>query len=117
MTAPHPNPPLAGVQRPLGVLESSGLIRLATVQPELEYLFRHVLVQDAAYETLLKQERRRLHMAVAETLEDLYPDRRDELAGMLAWHWESAGEPERALPLLIAAGGFALRRYRELRGV
>jgi tetratricopeptide (TPR) repeat protein len=99
------------IKRPLGVLESSGLIRLAAVQPELEYLFRHVLVQDAAYETLLKQERRRLHLAVAETLETLYPERRDELAGMLAWHFESAGEPERALPLLIAAGGWALRRF------
>jgi tetratricopeptide (TPR) repeat protein len=99
------------VSPPLGVLESSGLIRLATIQPELEYLFRHVLVQDAAYDTLLKQERRRLHVAVAETLESLYPERRDELAAMLAWHYEAAGEPERALPLLIAAGGFALRRY------
>ena len=39
------------------------------------------------------------------------PDRHDELAGMLAWHYESAGEPEQALPLLIAAGGYALRRY------
>lgn len=105
-----PAPPLA-VAPPLGVLESTGLIRLATIQPELEYLFRHVLVQDAAYDTLLKQERRRLHVAVAETLESLYPDRRDELAAMLAWHYESAGEPERALPMLIAAGGFALRRY------
>jgi tetratricopeptide (TPR) repeat protein len=99
-------PPIA----PLGVLESTGLIRLATIQPELEYLFRHVLVQDAAYDTLLKQERRRLHVAVAETLESLYPDRRDELAAMLAWHYENAGEQERALPMLIAAGGFALRR-------
>lgn len=103
--------PAEAIAPPLGVLESTGLIRLATIQPELEYLFRHVLVQDAAYDTLLKQERRRLHVAVAETLESLYPDRRDELAAMVAWHYESAGEPERALPMLIAAGGFALRRY------
>lgn len=99
------------VQRPLGILESSGLIRLATTNPELEYLFRHVLVQDAAYDSLLKQERRRLHLAVADTLEQLYPERRDELAAMLAYHCEAAGEAERALPLLVEAGGHALRRY------
>ena len=38
----------AGDTQPLSVLESSGLIRLAATRPELEYLFRHVLVQDAA---------------------------------------------------------------------
>ena len=37
----------------LGKLESAGLIRLAQLEPELEYLFRHVLVQDAAYASLL----------------------------------------------------------------
>ena len=42
----------------LDTLEAKGLIRLATIDPELEYLFRHALVQDAAYESLLKQERR-----------------------------------------------------------
>src|SRR5829696_6054503 len=88
--------PTEEIPRPVSVLESSGLIvRLAALQPELEYLFRHVLVQDAAYDTLLKQEKKRLHLAVAETLEKRYPERRDELAGMLARHYESAGEPER----------------------
>ena len=101
----------AGSQRPLGVLESSGLIKLAATQPELEYLFRHVLVQDAAYDTLLKQERRRLHVSVAETLEALYPERLDELAAMLAWHYQEAEEAQRALPWLIRAGHYAQRRY------
>lgn len=101
----------ANVQRPLGLLESSGLIRLAATHPELEYLFRHVLVQDAAYDSLLKQERRRLHLAVADALEQLYPDRRAELAAMLAYHLDAAGEPGRALPLLVEAGESALKRY------
>ena len=51
----------------LGTLEASGLIEIAALQPELEYLFRHALVQDAAYASLLKQERRTLHRAAAET--------------------------------------------------
>ena len=56
----------------LGLLESAGLIQLAAAQPELEYLFRHVLVKDAAYYSLVKGDRRQLHRAVAETLEQLY---------------------------------------------
>src|SRR6187431_396942 len=81
----------------LNELESSGLIRLAQVQPELEYAFRHALVQDAAYSSLLRQDRRRLHLAVGEVLEKLYPDRLDELAGMLAHHFIRAGERERGV--------------------
>ncbi len=57
----------------LTTLEFAGLIRLAQVQPELEYVFRHALVQEAAYASLLRQDRRDLHRAVGETLERLYP--------------------------------------------
>ncbi|HYP39996.1 MAG TPA: hypothetical protein VEX13_06510 [Chloroflexia bacterium] len=81
----------------LNELEASGLIRLAQIQPELEYVFRHALVQDAAYSSLLKQDRRRLHLAVGQVLEGLYPDRRDELAGMLAHHFIKAGEREKGV--------------------
>ena len=48
----------------LDQLESAGLVRLVHVQPELEYLFRHNLVQDAAYSSLLRQDRKRLHMLI-----------------------------------------------------
>ena len=49
----------------LNALESGGLIEIAALQPELEYLFRHALVQEAAYSSLLKQDRRALHRAAA----------------------------------------------------
>ena len=78
----------------LDTLESKGLIRVAAIQPELEYLFRHALVQDAAYESLLKQERRSLHRLVGDALEQLYPERHGELAAVLARHFEQAGEPD-----------------------
>lgn len=101
----------------VGALEASGLIGLAAMEPELEYLFRHVLVQDAAYASLLKQERRELHRRVAETLEQLYPDRRGELAGVIGMHFEDAGEAARAAPFLFEAGEHALARFanREAR--
>jgi tetratricopeptide (TPR) repeat protein len=105
---------LTAPQRPAGVeletLEAKGLIRLASIQPELEYLFRHALVQDAAYGSLLKQERRGLHAQVGEAIEALYPDRRGELAAVLAMHFEQAGEVDKAIDYLVAAGSYALQR-------
>lgn len=94
----------------LDTLEAKGLIRLAAYDPELEYLFRHWLVQDAAYGSLLKQERRDLHRRVGDALELLYPERRAELAGVLAMHFEQAGETHKALEYLMAAGQYGLDR-------
>jgi len=94
----------------LDTLEARGLIRLAAYLPELEYLFRHWLVQDAAYGSLLRQERKQLHGQVGEALESLYPERRAELASVLAMHFEEAGDIERALEYLSMAGRFALER-------
>ena len=91
----------------LDTLESKGLIKLATVRPELEYLFRHALVQDAAYGSLLKQERRALHGQVGDALEQLYPDRRSELAPMLAMHFEHAGETDKAIDYYAEAARHA----------
>ena len=95
----------------LDTLEAKGLIRLAALQPELEYLFRHSLVQDAAYGSLLKQERRDLHARVGDALEALYPERRAELAAVLAMHFEEAGDADRAIDYLIEAGQYGYRRF------
>jgi tetratricopeptide (TPR) repeat protein len=94
----------------LDTLEAKGLVRVASYQPELEYLFRHALVQDAAYESLLKQERRALHRTVGEALEELYPERRGELAAVLAMHFEQAGDSDRAVRYAMDAAQFALDR-------
>jgi tetratricopeptide (TPR) repeat protein len=98
------------IEPELDTLEAKGLIRLAAYRPELEYLFRHWLVQDAAYGSLLKQERRELHRQVGDALELLYPERRAELAAVLAMHYEEAGETEKALEHLLAAGRYSLDR-------
>ena len=74
--------------------------------PELEYLFRHALVQDAAYGSLLKQERRGLHRAVADALEQLYPERRSELAAMLAYHLERPARPNEAIAISSRPGSY-----------
>lgn len=95
----------------LGTLEASGLVQIAALEPELEYLFRHALVQDAAYSSLLKQDRRTLHHLAAETLLTLYPERRRELAAVIALHFERADDPAMAAEHLIVAGEHALERF------
>jgi len=95
----------------LGTLEASGLIQVATLDPELEYLFRHALVQDAAYSSLLKQDRRALHHLAADTLLSLYPERKRELAAVIAMHLEQAGDGGRAAEHLVVAGEHALERF------
>ncbi|HMA36983.1 MAG TPA: hypothetical protein VKY74_21185 [Chloroflexia bacterium] len=95
----------------LATLEEYGLIRLAQIVPDLAYLFRHALVQDAAYYSLLKADRKRLHGAVGEILEVLYPTRREELASLLAEHFAGAGDDRRALEYFTLAGDSAARKY------
>lgn len=85
-------------------LETVGLIRLAKTHPELEYLFRHALVQQVAYESLLIADRQKIHRATAEAIEKIYPDRLDELAATLAHHYMGAGLNEQAIPYLQRAG-------------
>ena len=95
----------------LSTLESAGLIRLAQLDPDLEYLFRHALVQDAAYASLLTADQKQLHLAVGTAVERLYPDQLEENAAMLARHFKLAGEDQKALNYFILAGEAALASY------
>jgi tetratricopeptide (TPR) repeat protein len=101
----------------LVTLERSGLIQVAAVQPELEYLFRHALVQDAAYSSLLKQDRRALHKLAAESLLEVYSERKRELAGVIAMHFEQAGDSASAAEHFTIAGEHALERFAQREAV
>ena len=92
----------------LGTLEAGGLIEIAALQPELEYLFRHALVQEAAYTSLLKQDRRSLHRAAGEIIMALHPERARELAGVIGMHFEQAGDNSRAAEQLVVTGEHSL---------
>jgi serine phosphatase RsbU (regulator of sigma subunit)/tetratricopeptide (TPR) repeat protein len=103
--------PMTALAGQLSHLETSGLIRLARVEPDLEYLFRHNLVQQAAYGSLLDADRKRLHLAVGQALEQIFCDRLDELAPALARHFREAGENEKALTYYTRAAETALASY------
>lgn len=87
-------------------LESTGLLRVAQTHPEVEYLFRHVLIQDAAYRSLLRENRKKLHLKIGETIERTYSDQvtSSELAPVLADHFDKAGDEPRALKYFTLAG-------------
>src|SRR5438132_12446553 len=95
----------------LSALESADLIQMAQTRPDLEYLFRHALVQDAAYGSLLKNTRRELHQAVGAVLETLHAPRPEEVARILAYHFDQAGDEVRALRYLTMAADSEAGRY------
>jgi serine phosphatase RsbU (regulator of sigma subunit)/class 3 adenylate cyclase len=92
----------------LGDLESSGLIDVHQVKPELIYRFHNTLLQDTLYASLLQADRQRLHLAVGTAMETLYPERLQELAPQLAHHFLVGGDSSRALTYLSLAGDTAL---------
>ncbi len=97
----------------LARLEDDGLVLLATDVPELVYLFRHGLIQDAAYATLLRGQRRTWHRAAAEVLESLCRTDAEltTAAPILARHFSLAGDHPRALRYLVMAGDAAFAHY------
>ena len=70
--------------------QRADLVRELPAHLDREYDFKHVLVRDAAYATLLHRRRRVLHRRVAEAVELLYPERVAELHAVLAYHYEHA---------------------------
>ena len=75
-----------------------------------EYMFRHVLIQEAAYDSILLKKRAELHLQIGETLEELHADRIEEFAPLLAFHYYSASD-SRSLKYDILAGEKATRLY------
>jgi ABC-type transport system substrate-binding protein len=78
-----------------------------------EFRFRHGLVREVAYGTLLEARRRELHLRVGQALESLHRDSPAEVYGLLAHHFAEADEPERAIGYLVKAGDAARAVYAE----
>lgn len=72
--------------------------------PELEYIFKHALTQEVAYESLLKQRRREIHECIGKIIEELYADRLEEYYDVLAHHYRRSGKPVKAIHYLLLAG-------------
>ena len=91
-------------------LTNSGLLFVRGTPPQSTYIFKHALVQDAAYGTLLRSRRQQLHARIAATLEDRFPEIVLAQPALLAQHCAEAGLAEKAVVYWLKAGQQALAR-------
>jgi len=85
------------LQRALRTLGDAELLYVRGIAPEATYLFKHVLIRDAAYEALLKSRRKDLHRLVARAIDEQFPALKEAHPEVLARHWTEAGEVEPAI--------------------
>ena len=105
--AGKPEPELASA---LMRLIAAGLLFSQGASPHANYLFKHALVQDAAYGTLLREPKRALHVRIAETLESQFAEIAERQPELLARHYNEAGQIEKAANLWAKAGQQSLAR-------
>lgn len=98
----------AGLDDALEQLIDSGLVFRRGAGDRITYVFKHALVQDAAYEALLLSRRRETHARIAHVLEDQFPQSISTEPERLAQHYTGAGLPDRAIPYWLSAGQKAL---------
>jgi predicted ATPase len=101
----------------LGQLTNAGLLFCRGVPPHSSYLFKHALVQDAAYSTLLRGRRQELHARVAAVLEQHFADMVERQPELLAHHLTAAGDIIRAVEYWYRAGERATQRSADREAV
>jgi len=79
--------------------------------PELEYIFKHALTQEVAYNSLLVKRRRAIHERIGQAMERIYKDRLEEFYEMLAYHYARGESAEKACQYLTFCGDKAARNY------
>jgi class 3 adenylate cyclase/tetratricopeptide (TPR) repeat protein len=94
----------------LAQLVGAELVYCRGLAPHAEYTFKHALVQDAAYSTLLRSRRRQLHAHIADTLEERFPEIVAAQPALLAQHCAEGGLAEKAADYCLAAGQQAWER-------
>jgi class 3 adenylate cyclase len=105
------------LQAALAQLSDAGLLFCRGMPPHSSYLFKHALVQDAAYGMLLRPRRQELHARVAAVLEQDFADLIERQPELLAHHLTGAGDPERAFDQWLKAGLHAAARLAHLEAI
>ncbi len=92
----------------LQALQQSELITEKNLFPELEYMFKHALTHDVAYNSILLKQRRMLHAQIAAAIEENKNDVLEEHYETLAYHYKNGDRPEKAFEFLVRAGEKAM---------
>ncbi|MFC1824464.1 AAA family ATPase [Thermodesulfobacteriota bacterium] len=95
----------------LSGLERLDIIKTRSVEPELEYVFKHTLTQEAVYNGLLKKEREDIHERIALVMEEIFQDRLPEFYETLAFHFLRSRSAVKAAEYLVKSGKKSLARY------
>jgi len=88
----------------LSQLERLDLIRTRSLQPDLEYMFKHALTQEIVYNGLLKKQRREIHENIARVIESVFKDRLAEFNETLAYHFARGQSGTKAVDYLVKSG-------------
>jgi tetratricopeptide (TPR) repeat protein len=99
------------IDKCLNGLERLDLIKTKTIQPDLEYIFKHALTQEVAYNGLLKKERQLLHEKIGSVMEQLFQDRLPEFYETLAYHFARGLSLNKSINYLMKSGKKSLARY------
>jgi tetratricopeptide (TPR) repeat protein len=95
----------------LSHLERLDLIRTRSMQPDIEYMFKHALTQEIVYNGLLKKQRREIHEQIAQVIESVFKDRLAEFNETLAYHFARGQSVTKAVDYLVKSGEKSLARY------
>jgi predicted ATPase/class 3 adenylate cyclase len=99
------------IDRGLSTLERLDLIRTRSLQPDLEYMFKHPLTQEVVYNGLLKKDREAIHEQVAIVMEQLFKERLPEFYETLAFHFRQGQSLVKAVYYLVKSGEKSLERF------
>jgi predicted ATPase len=107
----------ATLQRELGRLVEAEIVYQRGVPPQALYVFKHALIQDAAYESLLKSTRQHYHQRIAQVLEAQFPETAEAQPELLAHHYTEAGLTEQAVHYWYQAGQSAIQRSAHVEAI
>ncbi|MGD8763921.1 MAG: adenylate/guanylate cyclase domain-containing protein, partial [Desulfobacteraceae bacterium] len=99
------------IDQSLKGLEQLDLIRGRSLQPELEYMFKHALTQEVVYNGILKKERREIHEKIGLVMEQLFQDRLPEFYETLGFHFKQSDSVFKAIDYLRKSGEKSVKRY------
>jgi predicted ATPase len=105
------------LQNGLTQLVEAELLYQRGLPPQATYLFKHALIQDTAYQSLLKSKRQQLHQQIAHVLADRFPEMVETQPELLAHHYTEAGLPAQAIPYWQKAGERANQRSAYVEAV
>jgi class 3 adenylate cyclase/predicted ATPase len=105
------------VQRGLHQLVAAEFLYQRGVPPQATYTFKHALIQDAAYQSLLRSTRQQYHLRIAQVMEARFPETAEMPPELVAHHYTQAGLGAQAIPYWQQAGQRALQRSANLEAV